>query len=171
MKTIRISDEMHEALMEISKQLNDQDHRATAMPYFFQVMTEEEVPVPDGFGESVWVMDGEICLRSDDDIKVAIYEYKEWDKSNSQHGKLFNQMSDYEKEEILRKVGYRNYDITTTRKYENCFFTEKACETHIRQNRHNLNKPKSYLNHAFRNPEMELVLKFLCELSGGKMHK
>ena len=41
MKTIKISDEMYSSLMELSKEINGQDHRATQMPYLFQVQTKE----------------------------------------------------------------------------------------------------------------------------------
>ena len=40
MKTIQVTDEMHDFLINISKELNTQSHRATAMPYFFQVQTK-----------------------------------------------------------------------------------------------------------------------------------
>ena len=37
MKTIEISDEMYEALVEISTNMKNQDNRCTASPYFYQV--------------------------------------------------------------------------------------------------------------------------------------
>ena len=47
MKIIEIEDEMYEFLMNLSKELNTQDHRGTAMPYFFQIQTKEKVAAPD----------------------------------------------------------------------------------------------------------------------------
>jgi hypothetical protein len=43
MKTIEVSDEMYEKLMEISKEMNSQSNRGTAMPYFFQVQTKNPI--------------------------------------------------------------------------------------------------------------------------------
>jgi len=50
MRTIKVNDEMYEFLINLSKELNTQDHRCTAMPYFFQVQTKEQVPAADGCG-------------------------------------------------------------------------------------------------------------------------
>ena len=43
MKTINVSDEMYEFLINLSEEINKQDNRSTAMPYFFQIQTSEEV--------------------------------------------------------------------------------------------------------------------------------
>lgn len=45
MKTIKINDEMYEFLMNLSKELNTQNHRATAMPYFFQISSIQSITV------------------------------------------------------------------------------------------------------------------------------
>jgi len=70
----------------------------------------------------------------------------------------------------LELSGYSkvNYDYQSN--LENSFLTSKACDEHIRLNSHNLSSPTNYLSHAWRNPEMETVIKFLCELTGGKIH-
>ena len=60
---------------------------------------------------------------------------------------------------------YRKVNVTTIHEYENAFFTEKAAREHIRINGHNLNEPRTYVNHAYRNPEMELIIKFLRSLT------
>ena len=60
----------------------------------------------------------------------------------------------------------RSYQVTTEQRYQNTFFTAKACDEHIRLNHYHYKSPVCYLNHAWRNPEMDLVSKFLCELSG-----
>lgn len=43
MKTIEVSDETYKFLMDLSKELTTQNHRGTAMPYFFQIKTQEAV--------------------------------------------------------------------------------------------------------------------------------
>ncbi len=61
MKTIEITDEMYDSLMEISKELNTQNHRSTAMPYFFQIQDETEAIVyEDNGGEIKYIHDGDI---------------------------------------------------------------------------------------------------------------
>lgn len=170
MKTIEITDEMHDFLIELSKELNTQDHRATAMPYFFQIQTKEQVAVPDGCGTECYHSDGS-QIETEEEIRQAIYEYKDWTEHGKNCDKLYLEMADWEKEEILEKAGWQkgNYDFKDH--YENAFLTAKACKEHIRLNSYHYHKPVDYLSHAFRNPELEMVLKFICELTGGKVHK
>lgn len=166
MKTIEVTDEMHDALMEISNELNTQGHRATAMPYFFQVQTEHQIAVPEGTGTEAWYMD-ECVIETEKEIVNVIFDYK-----NGKMSKMkIKALSAYDKEDILEEAGWRKVYYDYEKRLDNAFFTEKACENHIKLNKHKLNKPKSFLTHAYRNPEMEIVMKFLCELSGGKMHK
>ncbi len=65
----------------------------------------------------------------------------------------------------------RELQVTTEHRYKNTFFTAKSCEAHIKQNHYHYNEPVCYLNHAWRNPEMELVSNFLCSLVGKNSHK
>jgi len=167
MKIIKISDEMHNSLMELSKELNSQNHRATAMPYFFQIQTDEEVSVGEGQGEEVWVMDGDVL--DDDEIKEVVIEYNDWDEDESED--KFNKLDKYDIIENLENAGYVQRNRDFVKRYQNSFFTEKACKLHIEQNNYHYNNPVDYLSYASRNPEMELVMKFLTELSGGKIHK
>ena len=166
MKKIEISDEMYEFLMNLSKELNTQDHRGTRMPYFFQVQTQEQIAVPEGCGTEAWHYDGSL-IETKEQIEEAVNEYKERDETTTE----FNHLEDYEIEEILESAGYSkvNYDYKSN--LENCFLTSKACDEHIRINKHNLHSPVNYLSGSFRNPELEMIMKFLCELSGGKLHK
>jgi len=166
MKKIEISDEMYNSLMELSKDLNSQNHRITTMPYFFQIQTDEQVAVPEGNGTEAWHYDGAV-IETDEEIKDAVIEYKEWEDYKAE----FDKLTDSEIEEYLEEAGWSKCNFDTVKRLENSFFTEKACKAHIEQNSYHYNNPVDYLSHATRNPEMELVMKFLCELSGGKLHK
>ena len=101
------------------------------------------------------------------DIIDFIYSYNAEDLSK----KKIQAMSSHQRDQYLKKIGFRvvNYDYEN--RLENAFLTEKACEEHIRINKHNLRQPQSYLSHAFRNPELEQVLSFICQLTGGQLHK
>lgn len=46
----------------------------------------------------------------------------------------------------------------------NIFFTAKACDEHIRLNKHHYSNPKSFGISAWRNPEMEAVIKHLKDI-------
>lgn len=164
MKTIEVSAEMYDFLINLSKEIREQDNCGTAMPYYFQVQEEKEIGVPEGCGEEVWVMDGEVCLRTEDDIREAVFEWKCWDLNNPKDQKKYFNLTSYEVEDVLEN-NYRKVNIDTTHTYSNVFFTKKAYEEHLRQNRHNLNNPTSYLFHAFRNPEMSKIFNFLLGLT------
>ena len=165
MKTIQVSDETYEFLMNLSKELNTQDHRATAMPYFFQVQDEEEISVGQGQGEEGWYCDGTV-ITTEEEIKEAIFEYKDWEIGNEEHEKQFAEIDWLDKEMILEE-NYRKVYVSTQKVYTNAFLTEKACKKHIESNGHHYHNPMDYLSYASRNPELEMLLKFLYQLTSG----
>lgn len=170
MKTIEVTDEMYEFLMNLSKELNTQNHRATQMPYFFQIQTKEEVATAEGCGIEAWYYDGS-KIETDEEIKETIFEYNEWDNDSKEDNDAYNNLDDYEIEELLEGMGFHKVNYELSEKYENAFLTEKACREHIKANKHHYREPVDYLSYSFRNPELEMVFQFLCELSGGKIHK
>jgi len=178
MKTIEISDEMYDSLVEISTLIKTQDNRCTASPYFFQVQTSKEVPTCEGCGEEIWVDNDGCELRNEKEIREYISE-KIFENDESmleltdeealiKTEEIVDKMDSYDLYEYLENRKYDNWrkvNVTEIYQYENVFFTEKACREHIRINGHNLNKPRTYINYAFRNPEMELIINFLHGLT------
>jgi len=165
METIEVTKEMFDKLIELSNEINSQDHRATAMPYIFQIQTDEKVPAAEGCGTTAYVNDGTM-IESKEEINNAILDWLDV-------GQDINNMSDFAKAEILEKAGYRKVQYEVKQNLENAFFTAKACKHHIECNRHHYNSdskynPVDYLSYAFRNPEMELIFEFLCGLTGKK---
>lgn len=168
-KIIEVSDEIYDFLMNLSKEIKEQDNRATAMPYFFQVRETKEVPAYNGCGtEILYSSEYETELRDDTD-KI------EWIK---EHAELFIgteyetivedigiHTSTYELDDILESVGFETFNVDIDYTYSNAFFTSKACDEHIGINKHNLKYPVNYLNHAYRNVEMEMIFKFLLGLT------
>jgi hypothetical protein len=170
MKQIEVTDEMYDFLMKLSIEINAQDNRSTAMPYFFQIQTKEQVPTMESCGTEAWHYDGSI-IETEEEIKKVIFDYKEFDIESEHDNESYESYSDWEKDEILEKIGYQKIYYDYKDVYKNCFLTEKACKTHIESNKHHYNEPVDYLSYAFRNPELEKVYEFLCGLTGGKIHK
>lgn len=164
MKTIQVTDKMYDFLMNLSHELNTQYHKGTAMPYFFQVQTTHRIAVPKGCGNEAWHYDGTF-LETDEEVIDFIYSYNAEDLSK----KKIQAMSSHQRAQYLKKIGFRVVKYDYEHRLENAFLTEKACEEHIRINKHNLRQPQSYLSHAFRNPELEQVLSFICKLTGGQL--
>ena len=166
MKTIQITDDMYNSLLNISKELNTQDSRGTAMPYFFQIQTDDYIYNQEE-GEKVWIADG-YDIGTEEEIKEAILECKGWENlPDDVADERYNSLSSFEKEKILTENFYKTYR-KKVHNYENAFFTEKAIKEHIRLNNHRYNNPIVYLQYATRNPEMETIMKFLCELAKDK---
>jgi tRNA G26 N,N-dimethylase Trm1 len=164
MKTIELSNEMYEKLVALSNEMNSQDHRGTAMPYFFQVMETKKIYGVDGDYDTdgyVWVKDGTTQNTVESMIEALENDEVEFDKENATESFLENLME----ENGYVKGYYRNEEV-----YSNAFFSEKSCKEHIQANKYHYESPVDYLSHAFRNPDMELISKFLCELTGGKIH-
>lgn len=164
MKYIKISDEEYEFLNELQNNLKTQDNRCTIKPFFYTIQEDKEIVVPDGYGDEVWILDGEVCLRTEDDIKKIIFECNDWDLKNKKDNLFYEELSCDEIEEILNDNNYYKVNVDIINTYSNCFLTEKACEKYIKYNKHNLINPKSYVDHAFRNPEMEKLITFIENL-------
>ena len=165
MKTIKVEDSLYEKLVELSTNINNQDHRCTAMPYFFQVQTQEIIYVPDGCGAEAWYWD-EVILKTDKEINDWLYDWFDGDKTSEE----ITNLTESEKKQILEEIGYRKVNYNYENKYQNAFLTEKSCKKHIRLNKHHYNQPVDYLSHAFRNPDLETIFEFLCSLTGKKIH-
>lgn len=170
MKTIQVPDEMYAKLMALANEMVKQDPRATRMPHLFQIRTTEEVAAYDGCGEQVWVDDEENKL-DEKDIKEKVINNQNWGLlPKSTATRKYKFLDEFEVESILEDIGCRKLNVTNEYRYQNCFFTAKACKQHIKQNDYHYNQPTDYLNHAWRNPEMELVATFLCSLVGKPMY-
>jgi len=160
MKTIEITDEMYDFLMELSKELNTQDNRATAKPYFFQIQTNEEVGVPEGCGEKAWYYDG-AKIQTQEEIDQVVFDYYDPKYTMDE----IKKMDEWDKLDMIEKQGWRKVYFDYKHEYQNAFLTAKACKEHIRLNHYHYREPVDYLQHAFRNYELEMVLRFISGLS------
>jgi hypothetical protein len=187
-QVIGVDKETYSNLMELSKEMNTQDHLCTAMPYFFQVQHLKEVPCYEGQGTEVWADGDGGDLRTNEEIEEFIGNCIYDDFENHFQDISFkddfeeedripyidihiNKMHEWDKEAFLEKQGYAKYNVRDEKFYSKAFFTAKACNEHIQSNKHHYREPAPYLMGNYRSYEMEIVMKFLCELSGGELHK
>ena len=161
MKTIEITDEMYNALMEISKELNTQNHRCTAMPYMIQLSEKKEVAAYEGCGETNWFGNEGEKLYTEDDENEVIKEHLQ-EKYGTDES--FEELEDYEKESILEDLEYRKLEVTQEDELSNFFFTDKGLRDYYGKD------VNTYMT-GVTNPELKTVMTFLCELSGGKLHR
>lgn len=75
-----------------------------------------------------------------------------------------DEFTSLETDEDLEVWGFEKIGVKTIPRYENCFLTERAIKTHIKQNHYHYNNPTDYLSHAFRNPELEKLINAVFEI-------
>ena len=171
MKTIEISDEMYEKLVSLATEMTTQDMRCTAMPHMFQIQDKKKVYdwglngshkvwISSAYQEEIETYDEFIDYLERFEIKKPKNLKKIWEDGYDLQDFISENCPD------LQEYSY-SYDNV----YKNCFFTAKGCQEHIKLNRHHYYSPVDYLDHAWRNPEMELVTEFLCGLVDKKPHK
>ena len=166
MKTIEVSDEMYEQLMALSNEMNTQDHRCTAMPYFFQVREEKRIDGVDGD----YSIDGHVWVSPYGDGVIEADRQSMAEALGNLDVMFEKDISDEGLEDLMEKNEFYKGYFRTQEVYSNAFLTEKACKEHIRANHYHYIKPVDYLSHAFRNPDMELICKFICGLTGKEIH-
>lgn len=170
MKTIEVTDEMYAKLMVLATEMTEQDPRGTRMPHMFQIRDWKRVYDWGLNGDNhIWVGDYQEEIETIDDLKqyldancITIPENLEeiW----GDH---------WEREEFIEdncpELKPCSYSMEPV--YTNHFLTAKAAEEHLRLNDYHYHKDADvYLNHAWRNPEMETVSTFLCNLVQKEMH-
>ena len=150
---IEISDESFRFIKALIKEIDNQDNRCTASPYFYVIREKKTRPAHFGCGDYIgYFYDGETFDKQD---LMNTFELKSED--------AFEEFIDSNDFEIL--------DFTCSHEdaeMSNVFFTEKACHDHIENNHYHFRDPKSYVKHAWRNPEIQNIIKALREIANNK---
>ena len=178
MKTIEVTDEMYAKLIELATEMTTQDMRGTRMPHMFQIRDWKKVYDAELNGDTVFWLDRRDSIEietvedlidylKNDDIEFDEDEIKEmWSDWKDM---LFNDdLKDWLEE---KQIDLEEYSYSLEPVYTNCFLTAKAAQAHLESNHYHYHKDADvYLNHAWRNPEADLVSTFLCSLVGKEMH-
>lgn len=174
MKKIEISDEMYDKLMELATEMTTQDPRCTRMPHLFQIRDWKRVYDYNLNGDTVIWIDNDndywtvetfeemIDYLSNTGIEIPENLKEMWDDP------LKLDFDEWVEENVqsLEKCSYSLEPV-----YINSFLTAKAAQDHLDSNYyHYHDKADVYLNHAWRNPEAELISEFLCGLVGKSLH-
>jgi hypothetical protein len=150
MPLIEVTEKQYEFLKNLQNEINTQDNRATAKPYFFQVKKTDRV-----YGESLCQSDGHGYVDKD--------ESQFYDEIPDKEEAGYEDMGDSEYQDRFERTEYQ--EIVS---YDNCFFTEKACLRHIKENKHHYADEEpmqlTYLNAAWRKPEMEMMFDIISSV-------
>jgi len=173
MKNIEVSDELYDSLYELAKEMTVQDPRGTRMPHIFQIRDWKRVYDSDLNGDKHIFIDTNsdyLEIESIDDFKEYLFEHDINIPDNineiwEDYFELDNFVDEYCPD--LKKTTYSLEPF-----YVNSFFTAKSAQKHLDLNYYHYHKDADiYLNHAWRNSEMELVSEFLCSLVGKDIYK
>ena len=166
-------------ILNLSIELKTQDNLSTASPYLY-ILTQkrQEVRPETHASDYVLCLDFETQFYNNDElIEYTADEYPaltEWLEDNLEDLSSFLNL-DID-DGLQRVVDEYNdfcchYDDMSIVYFEerqevskndlNVFFTRKAYDKHVRANSHRYNTPKPYINHAFRNPELEQLLEIV----------
>jgi hypothetical protein len=166
MKTIQIPDEIYDKLIKLADEYVNQNNRSTADPLYFSIEQMIPYPCPEDEGDfnAYYNCDGG-CIRDIEDAESYIDEDDQetfedlCDKRIELDSDEFDEfMSDCLPE--FRKLSMKYEPV-----YKNCFLTAKSCDEHLQLNYYHYNiKARSYAETAWRNPDMEIMVKLLRTL-------
>lgn len=169
MSKIEVSQEDYEFLKELQHELNTQDTDYQADPIYWSVMEKREVLALEGEGEpripyddgvySLEELIGDINENIEDYDQTIQDEWKECDKTEAYT------VADFAAERLGSNVYpdsiYYVQDEDHISQFSGAFLTKRACQQHIEGNKHHYREPHTYANTAYRNYELERLLKIL----------
>lgn len=165
MRTIQISDEDYEFLAELQHELVTQDNDGNADPVYWGVMETREVGVPDGCGDpKIYLGDG-----GTEDLEGAVAFIGEY--IDDEIAELWNDVDKTSMDDIVRfcnnVLKWTDVRIVSVSKKSEisrmtgAFITKRACKEYIQRFSYNHCKPHTYAMTAYRNFELERLLKIL----------
>lgn len=142
--------------------LKTQDNRGTALPICFLLQDVEE---RRAFISGEFVLFWDNCGKewrgeNEDDIIRQIFNSRKEDINCEidDYDKAEDDLLDEIKDEVEGNCYEMNHEFVTKR----FFLTEEAANNHLKANRHHYSdKARIYVDHCWRDPEMELVYKIL----------
>lgn len=169
MKTIELSDEMYDKLISLATEMTSQNPRGTKMPHIFQIRDWKKTYDSGLNGDTFFWYDDYREIETLDEFKDYLEEHHTPIPENIEDiwSCVYN-MDDFIKS---NNIGLKVCSYSLEPVYHNHFLTAKAAEEHLKNNYYHYHKDADvYLNHAWRNPEMETISTFLCNLIGKEMY-
>lgn len=144
MNRLFIPQDLLMSLVDIGKEMNVQDEAMTRLPLWMVSDMVRRTSVIGGH-------DGR-----------ERREFEATDMCHKCHLRyLDNKELDDDCEECDEELFWHYSEERETLDNAGCFFTMKACQAHIDQNSYHYRDPKPFAVSVWRNPEMEMVMRFL----------
>lgn len=169
MAKVEISQEALEFLKDLQHELCTQTNDGNADPVFWGIIEDEEVAVPYGCGDDEKISYDDGAWDIDDAISAVdecIMEYpielrelwKEVDKTD------IYEIFDFMKDKLEWNNVYAVYDFKIKNKlcrFTGAFLTKREATRYVKTYAYNHNNPRTYAMTAYRNFELERLLKIL----------
>lgn len=139
---------LKDQIAALIREINGQDNRITASPYYFVVQSKKWVDTAFDGEKEVVAYDG------------RLYTLEEWQLSDPDESPAITERSWNDHGPFWARHVWEDREI---------FLTEKAALQYIHANAHHLNEPRTYVKHFWRNSQMETVMRALEEFSGEKL--
>lgn len=168
MPTIEISDEDLKFLQDLAHEMATQDNRATGQPYYYCVQQVKRI-----VGMDPGISDESVFVGGDD------YEEFKTKEEAIESFMAVDGMSE-EAAETHFKENFSEFGVLETTVDSNFFLTLKGFKEHMRLNAHNYpgkqdgdnykdsEKVYSYVQSAWRNPEVRTLYGVIARLGGAK---
>jgi hypothetical protein len=164
---IEISKEDYDFLKDLQHELNTQDNDGTADPLYWCVMEKQEQYVPEGCGEPrISHDDGSWTLEEAvESVNEVINEYDQ--DAQDEWKDIWKDDAEDVCNFIREKLKWDWCDVYYVEKvdrisnYSGAFLTKRACKQHIEKNHYHYDNPRTYAMCAYRNYELEHLLKIL----------
>jgi len=160
--TVEIPEKHYNFLKKLSETLLSQDNRATQHPIYL-VFEVTDVVIDDDYSPSV----------GGHDIETR-YIYT--DPENTDSGTIeLDDVDDYIKDqkenydEIIDIDSLTKLRVAEIPNFVNAHLTDEGAKLYIKQNKHNLNKPYTYVNSFYRCHDMIDLREFLLEFKDVKV--
>ena len=150
MQHLNLSKEAVDFLFDFANQIETQDNRATASPYYYQVRCIKEIAAPKGMTEEkAYYIPEDAETWTEERLKAwCLNEGLDFDDYVEQH--------------------CEEYSLQAVSDDKNIFFTKKGFDKHMELNGHNYRDYKRhypYINCANRNPEIKMLLETVLEVA------
>lgn len=174
MKTIEISDELYDQLMNLSKEMMTQDNRCTAYPIFYQIRDWKRVYDSDLNGSIPILIDRNgdyITVESAEDL-MGYLEDRDIEFDKEEINGLWEDYQTgfgWELEEYLEVKGLTDLEkmsYSMEPVYKNAFLTEKEAQRHLESNGYHYHRDADvYVEHGWRNNDMLVIHNLAKEIS------
>jgi len=173
MKTLEVSDEQYDRLKKMAELMQTQDNRATRLPLYciYQKKEVERANEGEHCAYFCTAYDWSEVAHDDDEL---IEWFKDKERVMEETGcreEVYNDIDgdneDYGAENIAIGLDLTRYyyDIEGVPVPGEIFFTEVAAQAHIDANGYHYTKPYIFVNSAWRNKELEVVMDVVAQIT------